>query len=141
MHIFKALILVNKKISRSAFINLSREKGKTIVNYYTNSLKRKNPRFLMKWEDLVLTGAGIVFSYALVPQVIYNFKKKVRTVTRQTGLITTLGLASTIAADYSLGLELAASMTSLTTVLWGMLTYQSFAYPEIKNQKGLESKL
>lgn len=95
----------------------------------------------MKWEDFVFTGASIAFSYALVPQVIYNFEKKVRTVTRQTGLITTIGLAAILPADYSLGLYMTAATTAAMAALWGVMTYQAFKYPEMKKDDGLESKL
>lgn len=89
----------------------------------------------MRWEDYATTGVGIAFGYALVPQVYSGLKNKVGAITKQTGIITTIGLAILIASEYSLGLRMAPVITSISCSLWAILTYQSFRYPSIEEKK------
>jgi hypothetical protein len=84
------------------------------------------------WQDYVMSGTAVLFGYSLVPQVTYGFKTRKRTVTRQTGVMTTLGIATLAYTEHSLGLTFAPVMSAITAGLWGTLTYQSFAYPEIR---------
>lgn len=91
------------------------------------------------WQDYVMAAAAISFSYALVPQVYYGFKNKVKTIRKQTGIITTLGLSAIAYAQYSLDLDFSTITTTAATTLWGTLTVQSFRYKDIKG--GLEQKI
>ncbi len=86
----------------------------------------------MLWEDFVYTVVGILFGYALLPQVYYGWKNKAKTIAKQTGILTTLGLILLIPAGISLGLVLSPIVTSVTTLLWAILTYQAFKYPDIE---------
>jgi hypothetical protein len=88
------------------------------------------------WQDYVLTAASISFSYALIPQVWYGYKNKIKTITNQTGIITTAGLTAMAATLYTLDLDLSTITTATAAGLWGTLTLQSFKY-----KGGLEKKI
>ena len=89
----------------------------------------------MIWEDFVFTTAGILFSYSLIPQTYYGWKNKVKTVAKQTGIITTLGLILVAVAGISLGLVWSPMVTFVSALLWLIITYQSFKYPDINKKK------
>ena len=91
------------------------------------------------WQDFVFTGASVAVSYALIPQVYHGYKNKVKTITKQTGIITAVGLMTMSGAYYSLDLDFSTITTVAAATLWGTLTFQSFKYKDVKG--GLEQKI
>ena len=82
----------------------------------------------MIWQDLVITIANILFSYALIPQVIYGFKDHKPTVLIQTAFLTALGLYAVAIAFLTLNLIFSAVVSLLTGTLWALLLIQSIIY-------------
>ncbi|MCR4284826.1 MAG: hypothetical protein NUV97_02150 [archaeon] len=84
----------------------------------------------MLWEDLFIMIATILLSYALVPQVIYGFKKKKKFVVIQTSLLTTIGLLMLTISYISLELPLALISNSVAVILWMLILIQGSIYKE-----------
>ena len=75
----------------------------------------------MIWQDIVLGAANVLMSYALVPQVVFGFKKKKKTITSQTAFITLLALVSVVICYISFGLYFSTIIGLITTILWLIL--------------------
>lgn len=80
------------------------------------------------WQDIVITISTLLLSYALIPQVIYGFKKRKGTVTIQTSLITTCGLYTIAICLFTLGLLFSSIMNLFTGTLWAVLLIQRIIY-------------
>ena len=72
----------------------------------------------------------ILLSYALIPQVIYGFKKKRRLVTLQTSGLSALGLLILNISFLSLGLPLALITNAIAMLLWIILFFQGISFPK-----------
>ena len=84
--------------------------------------------FKMIWQDLVITGANIVFVYALIPQVYQGFKEKKGFINFQTGLLTTLGMYTLAFVFFTLNLMLSTIMVAFAGTLWLSLLTQKIIY-------------
>lgn len=82
----------------------------------------------MVWQDIVIAFVNVLLGYALIPQVIYGFKKKKKTITTQTSLITFIGLCSLVICYFTLNLYFSTIVTFLTSLLWLILFVQSIIY-------------
>ncbi|MBD3329989.1 hypothetical protein GF354_00490 [Candidatus Peregrinibacteria bacterium] len=82
----------------------------------------------MIWQDAVITGANILFSISLIPQIHYGFKNKVGPIRYQTSIPTTLGLIAISIALFSLSLYLSTALTGLSAILWFTLFIQKVIY-------------
>lgn len=85
-------------------------------------------------RDIILTICSIAFGYALIPQVIYSFRKKMGTVTLQTSAITCTGLYTIAGVYVSLNLWFAAAACAITATLWLILLIQRLIYGDSDNQ-------
>jgi len=82
----------------------------------------------MVWQDIVITIASIVFSVALVPQVIAGFKDRKGFVTLAASIPTTLGLYVLSFTYLSLNLSYSAVTAFLTGTLWWVLFMQRLVF-------------
>ena len=89
----------------------------------------------MIWQDLVITIAVLLMSYALIPQVIRGFKTKKALISIQTAAITSIALYSISFVYFTLNLYFASGMNLLTGILWTILLIQSIIYSRSKNQE------
>jgi glycerol-3-phosphate responsive antiterminator len=83
----------------------------------------------MVWQDITITIANLLFTYALVPQVYHGFKTKKKTVVIQTSLLTTLGLYSIGIAFITLGLLFSGIVSTINATLWALILIQGLIYP------------
>ena len=79
-------------------------------------------------RDVILAVCAIAFGYALVPQVMEGSRRRVGTITVQTGAITAVGLYTTAGVFLSLRLWFGGSACAVTATLWLMLLFQRLAY-------------
>lgn len=82
----------------------------------------------MVWQDIVAGTCTLLFTYALVPQIIKGFREKKGVVEFQTGLITSLCLYVLGGTLATLGLWYTASMNLLSGTLWMILFIQRCIY-------------
>ncbi len=82
----------------------------------------------MFWQDLVISGAGIVFTLALLPQVWQGFAKKEGVVNPWTSGPTFIALYAMTAAYLTLGLVLSTAVLSVSATLWLLLFVQWLLY-------------
>ncbi len=88
------------------------------------------------WQDFAIAITDVFLSYALVPQVIHNFKNKHSDVTFQTSIIGTVGLYFLVYVVYTLGLIFASIITGVAATLWLILLIQGLIYKKPdKNSK------
>jgi len=80
------------------------------------------------WEDIVITLANLLFTYALVPQVYHGFKTKKSGIVLQTSALTTIGLYATCLSFFSLALFFSGTVTLVNGTLWAILFIQRLKY-------------
>ena len=90
----------------------------------------------MQWQDAVLTACNVVFAYALVPQLVEGFRRRVGGVTIQTAALTTLALATIAACYFTLTLPFAGVLTTLAALCWAGLLVQRLAYGPPEGTRG-----
>ena len=86
----------------------------------------------MIWQDIVFAIAGIIFSIALVPQVIHGFKYKKTTIQKNTAFWTAFFLFICAITSFTLRLYLTSFVYISSGILWSILLYQSIKYKEKK---------
>jgi len=84
----------------------------------------------MIWQDIVITIANLLFSYALIPQVYHGFKTKKGVMVLQTAILTTIGLYVSCIAFFSLNLFFSGFICALNGTLWLVLLIQRIIYPD-----------
>jgi hypothetical protein len=82
----------------------------------------------MLWQDIVITIANILFSYALIPQVYHGFKTKQGVMTLQTAILTTIGLFACAIAFTTINLLFSGIISALNGTLWAILLIQKLIY-------------
>lgn len=80
------------------------------------------------WQDIGLSIVVILFNIALVPQIIYGARVKRKTIATLTALLTIIGAAFIGYIYFSLNLYTSAGIQIITTILWGVLLFQSIKY-------------
>jgi len=85
----------------------------------------------MIWQDLVITLAILLMSYALIPQVIKGFRTKKALISIQTAIITSIALYSISFVYFTLNLYFSSAMNFLTGTLWTVILIQSLKYRNI----------
>jgi len=86
------------------------------------------------WQDIVIGIANILLGYAIVPQIIHNFKNKHNDVTFQTSFIATIGIYVLMFTFITLRLTFSAVVSGINATLWLIILIQGFLYKR-KNQK------
>ncbi len=84
----------------------------------------------MMWQDVVVTIVSLVFAYAMIPQIIYGFKKKKGVITYQFSLLNMLSMVALIIAYYTLGLIFATIISFFILIGWTTLFIQKIVYKE-----------
>jgi len=80
------------------------------------------------WQDIVITIANLMLSYAVVPQVYHGFKTKKGHMTFQTTFLTTVGLYASCLAFFTLGLFFSGTITAFNATMWLILLIQKIIY-------------
>ncbi len=80
------------------------------------------------WQDYIISSVLVLFSYALILQVIHGFKNKKATILLQTGIITTMGLYIFVFIFFTLNLFFSAFLNLIMGNLWFILTLQKASY-------------
>jgi len=84
----------------------------------------------MIWQDIVLTIANLIFSYALIVQVYTGFKIRKGLMNIQTALSTTMALYAITIVYFSLGLYFSTIIGAINGTLWLILFIQKLKYKE-----------
>lgn len=71
------------------------------------------------WQDFVLSFIGIIFTAALIPQLIDVYKNNVMNST--TCFITSSGCFVIAYVDFTLNLPYASIMSVITAIVWGLM--------------------
>ena len=87
------------------------------------------------WQDIAIATADIFLSYALLPQIIHNFRHGHSDVTFQTSLIGTVGLYFMAFVVYTLGLIFSSIITLVAATLWLILLIQWLIYKKPDKRK------
>ena len=82
----------------------------------------------MIWQDIVISIVVVLFSYALIPQIVYGFKNKKPTITFQTAIITSLGMYIIAITYLTIDLIFSTIMCLITGTLWLLLLIQRVIY-------------
>lgn len=80
------------------------------------------------WQDYLIMFSNILISYALIPQVLKNFKEKRRNISLVTGFITFLALFLMAFSFFMLNLVFSTIITSFNCLLWLILFIQAIKY-------------
>ena len=82
----------------------------------------------MVWQDIVITIVSIVFVYAMIPQIIYGFKKKKGVITYQFSILNMLAMIALAIAYFSLGLIFSTIISIIIWIGWLILLIQRIIY-------------
>jgi len=80
------------------------------------------------WQDYVIMIVSFFFVYALVPQIIFGFKKKKPLISYQTSTLNILGMSTLGIIYMTLNLPLSSILSFLTAALWLTLLIQRIVY-------------
>ena len=83
---------------------------------------------MAQWQDIVLMILSVLFSYALIPQIIQGYKTKKGVMNFQTSTITFIGLYFNAIIFISLGLYFSATTLFIASSLWYVLLVQKIIY-------------
>jgi len=93
----------------------------------------------MIWQDVVLLIVSLGFAYALIPQIIMNYKMKIINIYWTLVLISTLGLFTMGVVLLTLNLILTPIINVISSLLWAIILIQKIVYK--KKEKNGKSKL
>jgi len=82
------------------------------------------------WQDVVVTIVSVIFAYAMIPQIIYGFKKKKGVITYQFSGLNMTCMIALIIAYYSMGLVFATIASIVILIGWITLFIQKIIYKE-----------
>ncbi|MBW2992416.1 hypothetical protein KY345_04330 [Candidatus Woesearchaeota archaeon] len=82
----------------------------------------------MIWQDVIIAVANLMFTYSLIYQVYYGFKKKKGLLTFTTSILTFIGLYAVTIAFITLSLYYSAITAGINATLWLMLFIQRIIY-------------
>lgn len=82
----------------------------------------------MTWQDIIITIASVVFVYAMLPQIIYGFKKKKGIITYQFSILNIVAMIALTITYFSLGLIFSTIISLIITMLWIVLLIQRIIY-------------
>ena len=80
------------------------------------------------WQDIAIAIISIIFNIVLIPQIIYGFKSKRKTLAPSTALFTFIGVYATVFVYFTLKLYFTAIMSIISGTLWLILFVQSTKY-------------
>ncbi|MBR9706614.1 hypothetical protein GOV14_06270 [Candidatus Pacearchaeota archaeon] len=79
-------------------------------------------------QDLVITVANLIFTYALIIQVFHGFRTQKISITIQTSVLTSIGLYATGIAFLTLGLTYSGLVCSFNGIMWTTFLIQKIVY-------------
>lgn len=89
---------------------------------------------MTSWQDIVLTIGSALCSYCLIPQIAYNYKKKICEFSYQTLVITAISMTYFLFVYYTLGLVLTEITVTVAASCWWVLLFQKYYYEKGKNR-------
>jgi len=85
----------------------------------------------MIWQDIVIMVANLVFTYTLIYQAYYGFKKKKGLLTLTTAGLTFVAIYVVTIAFYTLSLYFSAIVSAVNGTLWLILFIQRIVYKKV----------
>lgn len=85
---------------------------------------------MIEFADLIIAASGVIFSAALVPTVINQYKARASTVPLTTSLTTSGALLMLLVAYVALGLWFATTTIACNLVLWLIVMVQRVKYTD-----------
>ncbi|MDP3880879.1 MAG: hypothetical protein Q8Q32_01710 [bacterium] len=82
----------------------------------------------MIWQDIAITIASVVFTVALVPQLVYGFREKRASMQRITSIPTFIGLYVVAFSYFTLELYFSCAITSMAATIWLLFYIQTILY-------------
>ena len=82
----------------------------------------------MVWQDIIVTIANILFSYSLIWQVYYGYKKKKALISLQSSFLTMIGLYALAVVYFSLNLIFSTITGLISGTLWLFLFIEGLIY-------------
>ena len=82
----------------------------------------------MLWQDMVIFICTVLFGYALIPQIYYNYKSKSGSVTIQTSIITSIGMYVLAVCFFTLHMYLTMAIEIVIGSLWFTFFIQKLKY-------------
>ena len=70
------------------------------------------------WQDIAIAITSVIFDIVLIPQIIYGFKTKKKTIAFSTALVTFIGVYATTFIYFTLQLKFTAIMSIVGGTLW-----------------------
>lgn len=86
------------------------------------------------WQDYVMSCASLLFGYSLIPQVVACIREKRVQMTKQTILLTWIGVLLCNICSFSLELYISVVIGTVTFACWTMLGILKWRYREQKNK-------
>ena len=86
----------------------------------------------MIWQDVVLLIVSMFFAYALIPQIIMNYKIKIVNISWTFVFTSTVGLAVMGSTLLTLGLVMTPIINFISTFLWTIVLIQKIKYGKKK---------
>jgi hypothetical protein len=80
------------------------------------------------WQDITIAIISIIFDIVLIPQIIFGFKSKRKTIACSTALVTFIGVYATTLIYFTLQLYLTTLTSLIGGTLWFILFIQSVKY-------------
>lgn len=80
------------------------------------------------WQDLAIALISVIFDIALIPQIIYGYKTKKKTISNSTAFITFIGLYLTTLIYFTLHLYFSTVLNFICATFWLILFVQSITY-------------
>jgi hypothetical protein len=83
----------------------------------------------MIWQDLIMSGCGIVLATAFIPQIVRNaVRRSCNDFSYTTCLATAMPLLVVAVCQHTLALHLSAATTSATAAMWVTVIVQKYMY-------------
>ncbi|MBS3136596.1 hypothetical protein J4401_06615 [Candidatus Woesearchaeota archaeon] len=82
----------------------------------------------MIWQDMVMTGAQLIFAVSVIPQIVYGFKEKKGFIRLATSIPMFIAICALTFSLFTLSLVFSAMTTTLTGMLWLILIVQRLTY-------------
>lgn len=87
--------------------------------------------FIRPYSDQLIVICSIAFTLSLLPQVWFNYKKKVCEIPYKTSVLTTIFMGLITLVYIANDFWLSVTMGTSTTVLWGIIAIQRYKYKKV----------
>jgi hypothetical protein len=84
----------------------------------------------MVWQDIAITLVSVVFAYAIIPQIIYGFRKRRGVITYQFSILNILAMIVLTIVYFGLNLIFSTIISTIITIFWIILLIQKIKYKD-----------